>query len=579
MRPLPLIPTLCLATLPFTLVACGGGGGSSQPGAGQVSDLEILDLGLPAEAILIGAFDPLAEEYALRLPFLADELLLRPIYANSTVVSLGSSGLGEAGFGELEALVAEGDNQFEFVASVPATGEQRTVRLLVQRDFAAEVRQTNSVKSDVARPGDGIGSAVAMDGQLLVVGAPQEEVQDGATTLADAGAVYLFERSGDSWAQIARLQAPAPGADDNFGASVAVEGDLLVVGAPGEDGAGAEVDPLVDEGANNCGAAYIFRRIAGAWMPVHYLKPDAPQLRRTRAFGTAVQVAGAVVAVGAPAESTRLATGGFLVPALRAGAAYTYVAEGADFRFAQRLQAPDAEVGADYGSALAASGDRLAIGAPGSNGLRGKVYVMRRTSTAAGFVLAAEVVAPNAGDFDGFGRSLDMSRDWLVIGAPGEDSQAQGVGGNQLDDSATDSGAAYVYEIKGQFLLFEAYLKAPLSSQGERFGTSVAVSNNIVCIGAPFDQGGAFGEEVNGSIPIGPIGSVFTYTLGGGGFDFADTMQATNAHQGAQFGASVAIGADDIAVGSPEERSFGAGIDGSSVVVGGEGRGAVLTFR
>jgi hypothetical protein len=304
-------------------------------------------------------------------------------------------------------------------------------------------------------------------------------------------------------------------------------------------------------------------------------------LRKTRAFGSAVQVTGLVVAVGAPAEGTRLATGGILVPELRAGAVYTYVAEGANFRFDQRLQAPDAANGADYGSALAAAGDRLAIGAPGGNDLRGKVYLMRRTSSAAGFELKSAIVAPNAGHLDGFGRSLDMSRDWLVVGAPGEDSKAEDVGGNQLDDSATDAGAAYLYEIKGQFLLFEAYIKAHSTSQGARFGTSVAVSNDIVCVGAPFDIGAALGEEVNGLIPIAAVGSVFTYTLRGGAFQFADTMRATNAHQGAQFGASVAIGADDIAIGSPQDRTFGAGVDGSSVVVAGQGfgRGAVLTFR
>ncbi|MEY2806740.1 MAG: hypothetical protein RIR65_1157 [Planctomycetota bacterium] len=578
MRNLNLLPTLCLAALPFGLVACGGGG-SPQAGAGQVDNLEILDLGLPAEATLVGAFDPLADEYRLRLPFLGDTLALRPIYANPGAVSTGTIGLQDAGFGELEALVAEGDNEFEFSASLAATGEQRSVRVVVQRAFAAQVRHANTLKSDVARTGDGIGAAVATEGGLLVVGAPKEDLQQGSTTLADAGAVYLFERSGDSWTQVARLQAPAPGADDFFGTSVAVAGEVLVVGAPGEDGAGAAVDPLVDEGALDCGAAYIFRRIDGTWTPTHYLKPDAPGLRNTRAFGTAVKIVGQTIAVGAPQEGTRLATGGFLVPAARAGAVYTFVEEGAELRFAQRLQAPDAAVAADYGMALAGSGARLAIGAPGADAQRGKVYLMARTSSLAGFELQSEIVAPNASIQDAFGRSLDLSADRLVIGAPGEDSGAEGVGGDQLDESAQNSGAAYVYEVKGQFLLFEAYIKGLSNTAGARFGASVALANDIVCVGAPLDIGAAFGEETNGIVPIAPIGSVFTYTRREGAFTAAGAMRAANPHAGAQFGASVAIGADDIVVGSPEERSFGAGIDGSSVVVGGPGRGAVLAFR
>ncbi len=582
MRQLNLLPTLCLATWPLTLVACGGGGGgggSTPPGAGEVDDLEILDLGLPAQAQLIGEFDPLAEEYALRLPFLGDELLLRPIYANPSAVSTGTSGLEDAGFGELEASVVEGDNTFEFVASLPASGEQRTVRMLVQRDFAADLRQANSVKSTDARPGDGLGSAVAMDGRLLVVGAPTEDVQFGAATLADAGAVYLFERSGDAWAQIARLQAPVPGADDNFGASVAIDDDLLVVGAPGEDGSGTQVDPQVDENATNCGAAYVFRRIDGLFTPAHYLKPDAATVRRTSSFGAAVEVAGLVVAVGAPEEGTRLASGGALVAAQRAGAVYTFGFEGGQLRFGERLQAPDAAVAAEYGSALAAFGTRLAIGAPGANGLRGKAYLLRAGPTTASFDLEAELVAPNAEPLDGFGESIDLSKDRLVIGAPFEDSGAEGVGGDQLDNTKPNAGAAYMFELKGQLVLFEAYIKGTAVAGGEQFGRAVALVKDTLCVGAPRDIGAALGEEVDGAIPVAPIGSAFVYTRRAGGLELGKVLRSQAAHAEADFGASVAIGADDIAIGSPRDRTFGQGIDGSSVVMGGQGRGAVLTFR
>ena len=576
-----LYATLCLATLPFALGACGGGGGgtSTLPAAGGGNPLAILDLGLPAEAVLIGEFDPLAEEYALRLPFLGDELVLRPIYADPSAESFGSNGLVAGSLGELEAVVAEGDNHFEILASLPATGEQRTVRVLVQREFAADLRQENTVKPDNAQPGDAHGRAIAMDENLLVVGAPTAEQSGGTPLLGDAGTVHVFERDGDSWKQVASLRAPAPGTDDNFGASVAIDGDLIVIGAPGEDGGGALVDPLVDEGRPDCGAAYIFRRIEGAWTFAHYLKPDDADLRRTRGFGASVAVAGDIVAVGAPEEGTRLATGGFLVPAARAGAVYAYVVEGDGFRFDGRLQAPDAEVGAEFGKSLAVSGLRLAIGAPGADELRGKVYLMRRGSPAAGFQLEREVVAPNAGIQDGFGQSVALEGNQLLVGAPGEDSAAERVGGNQFDDSAVDSGAAYLFELKGQLMLFQGYLKGLGSGAGERFGSAVALSNDIICVGTPFDIGAAFGESSGNTIPIRAIGSVVVYTRRGGVLELADVLRAANSHADAQFGASVAIGADDIAVGSPADRSFGAGIDGSSVVVGGPGRGAVLTFR
>jgi hypothetical protein len=117
-------------------------------------------------------------------------------------------------------------------------------------------------------------------------------------------------------------------------------------------------------------------------------------------------------------------------------------------------------------------------GAPGdsNDGVvhTGAVYVFQRSGTR--WTQQASIRASNANDADLFGRSLTLSGDTLAVGAPGEDSAATGVNGNQNDNSVTDAGAAYVFQRTGQTWAQQAYLKASNTSAGARFGFSIALS-------------------------------------------------------------------------------------------------------
>src|SRR6185503_15540586 len=92
----------------------------------------------------------------------------------------------------------------------------------------------------------------------------------------DAGAVYVLRRSGATWTQEAYIKASNTGGDDGFGTSVALDGDLLVVGAPREDSSSAGVDSTPNEGAANAGAAYVYRRTGTTWAFESYLKASNP---------------------------------------------------------------------------------------------------------------------------------------------------------------------------------------------------------------------------------------------------------------------------------------------------------------
>ena len=149
-------------------------------------------------------------------------------------------------------------------------------------------RQSAYVKPANTGRRDRFGSAVALDGDALVVGSPHE---DGAgTTPSDdsaftAGAAYVFRRVGQAWFQEAYLKASNADVRDRFGASVAISGESVLIGAAGEDSAATGVDgDAADESADGAGAAYLFVHSGPSWSEQAYLK--ASNSRATWTWGT-----------------------------------------------------------------------------------------------------------------------------------------------------------------------------------------------------------------------------------------------------------------------------------------------------
>lgn len=126
------------------------------------------------------------------------------------------------------------------------------------------------------------GQAVAIDGDYAIVGAPQ----DGQTTLYQAGAAHVFQRSGTSWTHVARLTAGDRAANDRFGTSVAISGIYAVVGAPAS-------------GTDDSGAVYVFRHWREDWDQVAKITPTDPTPSGD-GFGSSVAIDGTTIVVGAP---------------------------------------------------------------------------------------------------------------------------------------------------------------------------------------------------------------------------------------------------------------------------------------
>ena len=174
------------------------------------------------------------------------------------------------------------------------------VRLLVEESAARypitidPIAQQAYVKSSNTGIGYKFGRSVAASGDTVVIGAYGED--------NNSGAAYVFVRSGSTWSQQAYLKASNVGASDQFGFSVAVDGNTIVVGAWAEDSNTTGVDSTPNESATNSGAAYVFVRNGTTWTQQAYLK--ASNTGANDQFGLSVALSGETVVVGAYGEDS-----------------------------------------------------------------------------------------------------------------------------------------------------------------------------------------------------------------------------------------------------------------------------------
>ena len=186
---------------------------------------------------------------------------------------------------------------------------------------------------------DNFGFSVALDGDRLLVGSPSRDA-----TAEDDGAVYAFARSDGGWSERERLTAPTPDADEHFGTAVALDGDDAVVGAPGRDG------DRRDEGA-----AFAFAYAAGGWTRAQTLTVPAGEEHNDAEFGAAVALDAGTLAVGAPRGPS---------PDGNQGLVYTFNGDDGAWAPRQSLIAHDPSRGARVGAAVAVSGTAVVAGAP-----------------------------------------------------------------------------------------------------------------------------------------------------------------------------------------------------------------------
>ncbi len=325
------------------------------------------------------------------------------------------------------------------------------------------------LKATNAGASDALGAFIALsaNGSTLAAGARNEDSvttnvnSTPGDTASNAGAAYVFARSGNAWSQQAYVKASNTSAGDKFGARVGLSGDgnTLVVGAPNEDSSTKGVGSTPDELAPDAGAIYLYRRTGITWAPSTYLKPLNTGAGDTFGEHFAISLDGQTLAVSAKREDSAL-KGINPMPdesAENAGAAYVFVASGGTWSQQAYIKSGNAGANDFFGEdlALSSNGDVLVVSGvsedsstqndPANNGVEdsGAAYVFLRR--AGRWSQAAYLKSPDIDTQDYFSDSLALSADGrtLVSGAYSEDSSS--ASNEPPNDSALDSGAVYVF--------------------------------------------------------------------------------------------------------------------------------------
>jgi len=218
-------------------------------------------------------------------------------------------------------------------------------------------RQVARIEASNGREDEYFGGKCDISGNVAVAAATGKYEPDVAW-----GSVYVFEYDGQSWQETAEIFQPphAPRMNEEFGESLALDGNTLVVGAPV-----AHVDDMT-----SAGKVYVYEREeTGAWEFVQELSAGTPEAYAW--FGTTIDLVGDTLVVGAPREDDI---------ERQEGAAYVFVRQDGQWTLLERLSQPEVENGSEFGEPVAMDGTSLVVGARHSLPV-GAVYVFEAPST------------------------------------------------------------------------------------------------------------------------------------------------------------------------------------------------------
>ena len=335
----------------------------------------------------------------------------------------------------------------------------------------------NKILASDGAANDQFGNSVAIGNGRIVVGANGDNSVQGSA--------YIYDLDGT---ELAKITASDGAADDRFGGSVAVGNGRIVVGA--------EFD---DDNGSNSGSAYIFD-LDGTELA----KIDASDGDSGDRFGYSVAIGNGRIVVGAEGDN------------LNKGSAYIFDLDGTQLA---KITASDGAANDLFGASVAVGNGRIVVGADGDddNGSSsGSAYIFDLDGTQ-----LAKITASDGAADDNFGASVAVGSGRIVVGAYLD------------DDNDFDSGSAYIFDLDGTQL---AKITASDGAIFDQFGTSVAVGNGRIVVGAEFDDDNGFNS-----------GSAYIFDLDG------TQLAKITASDGAAsdvFGYSVAVGNGRIVIGA-----------------------------
>ncbi len=306
------------------------------------------------------------------------------------------------------------DEPIPYNKAVAIDGNIGIFGVAVNREAHVFERSNNGwIVTAVLRPSDGaaaelFGTSVAIEGNVAVVGAPGHD-----SPFEDSGALYVYERDGQEWEQVSILRPPEPAIGEYLGAAVAVHMGAMIGGA-------------TDEGGGNkrgIGQAHVFLRTGWGWDYTQTIRPSDGE--RIMFFGNAVDIQGLTAMIGAYSDDNDVGNG---------GSVYFFQQGDVSFFEMQKLRPSDHEQNDQFGISLALDGDVLVVGSnePCCPDRPGAAYIFERV---AGVWAQTKILGAGDGqNGDVFGEGVAISGDTVIVGAPFA----------ALPD-ATSAGAAYVF--------------------------------------------------------------------------------------------------------------------------------------
>lgn len=355
------------------------------------------------------------------------------------------------------------DNNYSIKLSAKANGYSSVTQELNATVYDSYLLDRATLQASNKGAGDEYATSVAIDGEYIVAGAPYED-----STKTDAGSAYLIKKSSDGTLQeVAKIHDEDNASEDQyFSNSVSISGDYILVGAYND---------------GDAGAAYLFKKGSDdSLSELAKLEPSSDDNSNNsnyggssgssaddKEFGTSVAIDGDYIAIGAPKDGSG-----------DAGSAYIYKRVSDDnISLIKNIKDDNGEDGDHFGASIAIKKKVIIVGTPGKDNDSGGIYMYKINDADDDVDYEDNVTADDVQENDSFGSSISLSGDYIAVGAPFEDT------------AATDGGSAYLFKKENDSSLKQTakiVLRHGVSS--EYFGTSVSISGDYIAIGAPGEE-------------------------------------------------------------------------------------------
>ena len=357
--------------------------------------------------------------------------------------------------------------------------------------------QSNKIVSADLGSQDGFGTAVSLNSNMALISAFRED----ANGQFNSGAVYLFDQvNNSSWSQIAKITAADANEGVEFGNFVALNNTRLIVGNKNDN----------DNGEFS-GSAYVYDLVGGFWVQQSKLKALNGALNDR--FGYSVSISNDIAVVGSYFDDSA---------GSNSGAAYIYEYSGGMWHQTAKLMADDAVFNAQFGFAVSIEGNRVAIAAnrdPNSGLSSGAVYIFEKSMS---WTQKQKLTAIDSTTNDNFGYSVSLSGNRILISAPFD------------DDNGSNSGSVYIFDLVNNVWT--------QSSKHTATDTTFLYGESVSLLGDRF----IVGSRTNNSSK----GAVYVYDWNGVIWMPTTTLLASDGSNSDSFGISVSLSTDRILVGA-----------------------------